>query len=145
MMSCNILFFFPPIVSLIGLWVEFLRELTMVQEKNDGINKDMALSPVQQNRPAVRTPHAWLSYCHLPLTPCGIISNSLFFTIAREHAQPLVRHSVWCLQNHRVWCISESYWCIRKWRRNNKHFEWFLSMPFLLIQRQKCKSNIFSV
>lgn len=30
----------------------------MVLEKNDGINKDMVLPPIQQNRPAVRTLHA---------------------------------------------------------------------------------------
>lgn len=34
--------------------MEVYRGLTMVQEKNDGINKDMILPPIQQNRPAVR-------------------------------------------------------------------------------------------
>ncbi|XP_044231784.1 glycerol-3-phosphate acyltransferase 2, mitochondrial isoform X3 [Thunnus albacares] len=39
--------------ALVGLWEEVCRGLNMVQEKNDGINKDMVLPPIQQNRPAL--------------------------------------------------------------------------------------------
>ncbi|XP_045891120.1 glycerol-3-phosphate acyltransferase 2, mitochondrial isoform X2 [Micropterus dolomieu] len=38
---------------LAGLWVEVCRGLTMVQEKNNGINKDVVLPPIQQNKPAL--------------------------------------------------------------------------------------------
>ena len=48
------LLFFPLVFALVGLWEEVCRGLNMVQEKNDGINKDMVLPPIQQNRPAVR-------------------------------------------------------------------------------------------
>lgn len=58
-MQYNILF--SPIFSLVGLWVGDGRRLTMVQEKNDGINIDMVLSTIQQNRPAVRALPARLS------------------------------------------------------------------------------------
>lgn len=51
-----------------------------------------------------------LSHCHLPLSPCALISNALFFTITREHAWPHVPNAVWCLPNCWMWCISESYW-----------------------------------
>nr|XP_046243855.1 glycerol-3-phosphate acyltransferase 2, mitochondrial isoform X2 [Scatophagus argus] len=34
-----------------GLWVGVCRRLNMVQERNDGINKDAVLPPVQQNGP----------------------------------------------------------------------------------------------
>ncbi|XP_045891128.1 glycerol-3-phosphate acyltransferase 2, mitochondrial isoform X5 [Micropterus dolomieu] len=39
--------------SSLGLWVEVCRGLTMVQEKNNGINKDVVLPPIQQNKPAL--------------------------------------------------------------------------------------------
>ncbi|XP_044051980.1 glycerol-3-phosphate acyltransferase 2, mitochondrial isoform X2 [Siniperca chuatsi] len=42
-----------PTADLFGLWVKVCRVLTMVQEKNDGINKNMVLPPIQQNRPAL--------------------------------------------------------------------------------------------
>lgn len=66
----------------VGRRVWIYRGLTMVQEKNYWKNKDVAIPPLQQTTPAVRTPLLWLSHSKLPLKPCA--RNSLFLTITRR-------------------------------------------------------------
>lgn len=55
------LYIFIIVISLVDFSIEVIRGLTVMLEKKDGINKDMILPSIQQNRPAVRTLHAWLS------------------------------------------------------------------------------------
>lgn len=108
-----------------GLWAEVCRRLNMVQEKNDEMNKDMVLSPIQQNRPAVRTPPASLS----PAVSSHFLHVNSSQTLCSLQS-PQNMHSpmwliVWCLQNRRTWFFGESsrsallLWPIRKRREFN--------------------------
>lgn len=113
----------------------------MAKEKNDGANKDVVVPPVQQNRSAVRTLPAWLSYCHPPLYPCALISNSLYCAItrlswSREHAWPHMLYFVWCVW----WVLLKPYLMMKqlaefgKYARSFVHWQRSINVPCLYIK-----------